>query len=160
MYWTTAGGSIRRAGMDGSNQIMIADTGVRELRGITIDFQSSRLLWVSANGKKIQPSSMNGGSVQTILSLPGGSWPIGIGIFGDRIYWTDHNSNFLKSCTKSGQDVQILHSGGGSPRHLAIIPALHPPTARIKDCENLSCTKVCVLSPTSSGCLAQSVPIF
>ena len=157
MYWTTSAGSIVRAGMDGSNRTTIAsytDSSLNELRGITIDFQSSRLLWVSANGNKIQSSNMNGGGVETILSLPSGSWPIGIGIFGDRIYWTNHNTKTVKSCTKTGQDVKTLYTGASNPMHLAIVPELYPPTVRTNDCEKLSCTKVCVLTPTSSRCLA------
>ena len=156
MFWTTSAGSIVRAGMDGSNRVSIAahtSPSVKELRGIAIDFQSSRLFWVSANGEKIQSSNMDGGDVQTILTVPSGSWPVGIGIFGDRIYWTGHNSKMVKSCTKTGQDVQTLYTGTGSPLHLAIVPEIYPPTVRTNDCEKLSCSKVCVLTPTSSRCL-------
>ena len=142
--------------MDGSDRTTIATytgSSVNELRGIAIDFQSSRLFWVSANGDKIQSSSMNGGGVETILSLPSGSWPVGIGIFGDRIYWTNNNDNTVKSCTKTGQDVQNLYTGVSSPIHLAIVPELYPPTVRISDCGKRSCIKVCVLTPTSCRCV-------
>ena len=157
MFWTTSGGSIVRAGMDGSDRVTIAtypSSSANELRGITIDFQNSRLCWVSANGNKIQSSNADGGSVETILSLPSGSWPIGIGIFGDRIYWTTHGNYMVKSCTKTGQDVQTLYTGSSSLFHLAIVPELYPPAVRTNHCEKLSCTGVCVLTPTSSRCVS------
>ena len=156
MFWTKSAGSIVRAGMDGSNRSTITTytgSSVKELRGITIDFQSSRLFWVSANADKIQSSSMDGGSVETILSLTRGSWPIGVGLFGDRIYWANNGNNIVQSCTKSGQDVRTLYTGTSSLLHLAIVPELYPPTSRTNDCDKMSCTKVCVLTPTSSRCV-------
>ena len=116
MFWTTDYGFIDRAGMDGSNRTVIAvhiPRVERELRGITIDYQSSRLVWVSASGDRIESSNMDGGDDHTILSLRSESWPVGVGIFGDRIYWTNLKSKTVQSSTKTGRYVHTLYTGGG-----------------------------------------------
>lgn len=156
MYWT-AEGSIFRAGMDGSDRKILTTiplSGRRALRGITIDFQTSRLLWACADGDKVQSSNMDGGDIQTIITVPSNSWPFGIGMFADRIYWTNYNLKTLSSCTRTGEDYRILYTGTiSSPFHLAMVPALDPPKTRGNPCERQNCTGVCVLTPTASRCL-------
>ena len=146
MYFTSKShnGSVNRAGMDGSHQVPLV-TGLNSPNRITIHFQNSRLYWTCGEDE-IQSSSMQGTDVQTVVRHPGGSHTWGIGVSSDRIYWTDFTTMKIGSCTKTGQDVQILHTGTCHLGSLAIVPRWNLPTNRTNHCKNRACSKVCVLT--------------
>ena len=69
MYWTYFGGGIiRRAEMDGSGSAIFL-SGLGNPRGITIDFDSSKLYWVEKADGKIQSSDFEGKEIRTVLTL-------------------------------------------------------------------------------------------
>ena len=158
MFWTEGSvrGSISRAWMDGSNPVRLA-TGLHEPRGITIDFQSSRLYWTCVGDDKVQSSNMHGTNIQTVIQRPQrptSSRPYGIALLGGRIYWTNNITKKLESQTVSGRDPRLLHTGVNPLWHLTIVPRLGLPTNRTNHCENQSCPNVCVLTPTSFKCVS------
>ena len=155
MFWTSYGtqGTLSRAWMDGSNAAVLK-TGLSMPLGIAIDFQDSCLYWAEYASNKLQSSDFHGQNVKTILELPDGSNPVGIGVLGRRIYWTEMGKKRLQSSTKSGKDIRLLHEGTDWLHRLAVVPRSDVPMSGNNDCENRNCSKVCVLTPTSYRCLS------
>lgn len=89
MFWTDRK-AIRKAGMDGSNPIIIVSTNLITPYGITVDVPNSRLYWVDADKEIIETARLDGSDRRTISSS---LYPIGIDVFGDTVYWTDWSDN-------------------------------------------------------------------
>ena len=141
--------------MDGSSPTELV-TGLNGPYGITIDFKESRLYWVTGASGKVQSSDMHGQDIKTILQSQSNAWPRGVGLLGSRIYWTsfeDEGGQF-ESSDKSGKDIKLLHNDTNAHYHIAPVPRLDLPTSRTNHCENQSCSKVCVLTPTSYKCVS------
>ena len=156
MYFTTysSPGSIKRAAMDGSAPSELV-SGLNNPAGITIDFQNSRLYWTCAGDAKIESSDMQGRDIQSTLQRPSNSFTFGIGLTTDRLYWTDHQGNKIGSSTKTGQDTRDLYPGASGLNHVSVVPrSNHPSRNRTNHCENKACSKVCVLTRTSSRCMS------
>ena len=136
--------------MDGSNHSRIVPNLIKPF-GLTIDFQNSRLYWRDAS--ILKSSDMHGGDIKTVVQRPGNYGPKGIGLLAGRIYWTGHGQT-LESCTMTGDDVRILHTGSGIFLQLAVVPRPDlPGTKRANHCENQCGDKVCVLTTASYKCL-------
>ena len=159
MFWTSSvhenNCSIWRSWMDGTNSTQLV-TGLNGPRGITIDFHHSRrLYWVSFHDRRVESSDMEGQDFKTILQLSAVSDPIGVGVLGGRLYWTTSSQRTLESSTVSGKDVQLLHNDTSQLFYMTVVPRPdYLPQNRQNHCENQSCTKVCVLTPTSYRCLS------
>ena len=162
MYWTTPSsgdffsgdGSISRAGMDGSSVSVIV-TRLNEPKGIAIDFQSSRLYWTVPLDSEVQSSDMEGKDIRAVIRFPSNSYTFGIALFGKRIYVTHRLSRTLESFTMAGQDIQVLHTD--TERNLLFNLAIVSPRPDLRRnrtnlCESHGCSKVCVLTGTSSRC--------
>ena len=152
MYFTISStiGSIKKAGMDGSNSVQIV-TGLETPIGITIDFENSRLYWMVV--EKMQSSNMQGKDIRTIIQFPTRTNTWGVAMLHGRIYSTSWTSRTFSRCTETGQDLRLLYNGTENTYGVAVIPRLNLPTNRMNDCADQNCPGVCVLSPTSSTCL-------
>ena len=155
MFWTFYGrsGSLWRSWMDGSNANAIV-TGLDLPLGITIDFQDSCLYWVTRGDDKVWSSDMQGQKARPILQRSGYPNLVGIGVLGQRIYWTEMYTANLQSSTKAGSNIRLLHTGTSGFHRLAIIPRPDLPANGTNRCENRHCSGVCVLVPNSFRCLA------
>ena len=92
MYWTDWGepAKIERASMDGSDRIVLHDTGLTWPYGLTIDYELQRLYWADAFYDRIEYSSVDGIGREILLTFDSDYHnPFGITISGDQIYWTD-----------------------------------------------------------------------
>ena len=139
--------------MDGTKPRKIV-SALNHPSGITIDFQDSRLYWTTAYSNRVQSSDMDGNDVETIVQLPKGSRPRGIGYLGGRIYWTCSETQKIQRSTESGDSLRVLHTDTDILYHMVIAPRPDLPRNRTNHCKNRSCTEVCVLTPTSSRCLS------
>ena len=108
----------------------------------------------------MQSSDLQGHDVNTVVRLPHDSLPVGIGLLGSRIYWTNLRAKTLESSSKSGQYIQLLHNETSTDsasylHRLAVVPRPDIPIRRrTNSCENQKCAKVCVLTPSSYSCLS------
>ena len=159
MFWTTwdSNGTLNRAGMDGANPVILT-TGLSFSEGITIDFHKSRLYWTCGGfgqDNKIESSDMDGTDMKTVLELPEDSWPWGIILFEDRIFWTNYITRKLENGAKTGQDIRLLHSANKGLHQLVVLPRPNISTNRKNHCENQDCSnRVCVLTPASFKCVS------
>ena len=154
MYWSkidnSTGGSIVKAGMDGSESEPIRFvTGLGEPCGITLDFAGSRLYWADLKAKKIQSSNLDGKELKTVAEVP--LSPYGIALLDGRIYWSYWDSKIVQSCSKSGE-IRKIYEGTVSSRDITV-PVWNLPKNRTNDCDHQNCSRICVLSPVSFKCL-------
>ena len=153
MYWTRYdAGTVGRAGMDGSSPTTLT-TGLRTPEALTVDYALRRLFWAEQISNKIQSSDLDGRNLRTVVELPSGSYPFGMALWNERIYFGGGGDFKLQRSSKAGQDIQTLYTETDFIRHIAIVPALDQPTVRMNHCEGRNCTKLCVLTPTSYHCL-------
>ena len=145
-------GSIYRAGMDVSSPSSLV-TGLSRPYHIAIDFQNSRLYWTCEGDSTVQSSTMDGAEIRTIAKRSSASKTFGIGLSRGNLYWTNYGTRTLESSTMTGQDIQILHASESNLRRLTVVPRLDLPRNRSNDCAGLTCSKICVLSPSSFNCL-------
>ena len=140
--------------MDGSNPKNLVSAGSGFPWGITIDFKTSRLLWTDYNAEIIDGSNLEGGDRRTVLALSQGTYPSGIAVGNDKIYWGGL-SRKVQSCTMDGNNVTTLHTDTKVITGMTLIPDLNRPQQqhRANHCAGHSCSKVCVLTSTSSRCL-------
>ena len=110
--------------------------------GITkLDFQNSRLYWTCAGSHKVISSGMDGQDIQMVIHCATHWGAHGIGVSGDRVYWTNFQTNMLESGTKSGEDVNILHGGTGRLYGLTVAPSRGKRVGnRTNHCENRACS--------------------
>ena len=151
-YGTDATGSIKWAGMDGSNPTRL----VNELRfpyGITIDLKTSKLFWTDYWQDKIESSNLEGGDRQTVVQLPADVYPIGTAVANGRIYWAEYGSKKLQSSTTDGNDLVTLYSETHGILGITLVSDLNLPHSRTNHCAEHSWAKVCVITPIASRCL-------
>ena len=154
MYWTQfSAGSPHKAGMDGSSPATLV-SGLGKSVGLTLDFASGRLYWAEWGTNMIRTSDMDGTGLQTAVQLPSGSQPLGIALSSDRIYFGNFGDNKLQSSTRDGRDIQALYTETTDIHHVIIMSAWNQPTNRTNHCKGQSCSKLCVLNPTSYSCMA------
>ena len=158
MYWAShGGGSIDKAGMDGSNSVKIVP-GLARPCGIVCDLSSRRLFWADENTKKIQSSNMEGNDVRTIFTLTTG--PFGLALYEGALYWGHYWQKTVQRGVKTGgtaSDIQTIHTASGNIRHLTtVVPVWDLPTGNLTNhCEGHVCPKICVLAPNDAfRCLA------
>ena len=148
MYYTTdEDNSIRRAGLDGSNPVTIISGEAGDYWDIATDFNSSTLFWTARSAHTIESSDLNGGNRRTIVRLPANSYPRGIALANDRIYWAHSgDEKKLQSGTIHGNDVITLLTDTKTIHALTLVPDLSLPQDRTNHCARNSCLKVCVLT--------------
>ena len=110
MFWTDWGEhpKIERAELDGSNRVVIVDTAVKWPNGLVIDQREQKIYWVDTTLDKIEVMDMDGHHRKVLLDSGLGG-VFGIGVLGDRIYWTDWEQSSLESANKhSGKERNLL----------------------------------------------------
>ena len=151
MYWTSLAGRIMKADIDGLNSVQVVG-GQLDPKGIAVDHDVSRLFWAVNSLHRIQSSNLAGGDVRTIVQLPGKSWPWGVAIHGNKLYWGNFGPESLQSSTKTGENVRTIYTGKSGPMHLTLTTTSLNRT-RVNHCDEDSCSSLCVLTSTASRCL-------
>ncbi len=97
MFWATYGSVIKKADMDGSNLMTIVSTGLYFPHGITVDEASSRIYWTDSTNNLIETARYDGSGRHKIASS---NFPVEIGVFGDKVYWTDWSDGDINVMTQ------------------------------------------------------------
>ena len=80
------------------------------------DYISKRIYWIDAKLHKIGTTAMDGSDRKFVVVNPSEiSRPFSISVFEDSLYWTDWNTNSIKSVNKkTGRSLQTLSLGSYS----------------------------------------------
>jgi hypothetical protein len=112
MFWTDWGvdAHIGCSFMDGSGEkVLVSD--VKWPNGLTIDWPSRRLYWVDGFKHTIESVTIEGKDRRQILTDEI-QHPYSVAVFEDRIFWSDWETESLRSCNKfNGKNVQTFLSG-------------------------------------------------
>jgi hypothetical protein len=118
VYWTTFGGNLGRANLDGS----VADTGWISSNGAPtgIAVDSSYVYWTRYNGDAVARANIDGTS-------PGDSWitgaagPNGLAVNGTYVYWANTDTNEIGRANLDGSSPnQSWITAGSDPTGIAI----------------------------------------
>ena len=110
MYWSDWGepAKIERASMDGSDRVVLHNTGLTWPNGLAIDYQLQRLYWADAFTDRIEYSSIDGTGREILLTVASGlHHPFAITISGDQVFWTDW-ANFSVYTAHKQSPISIL----------------------------------------------------
>ncbi|XP_029103120.1 low-density lipoprotein receptor-related protein 1B-like isoform X3 [Scleropages formosus] len=141
---------IGRAGMDGSNHVVIVDKEIYSPTALTIDFTNKRLYWADENHILFvnmdgsQRHKVANGEVRSVMGLT---------LFEDYIYWTDGKSKSLNRAHKtSGDKREELLSSWQAITGVKVYHPFRQPDVPKHQCQvtNGGCSHLCLLSPGSS----------
>ena len=108
MYWTDWGKhpKIERAGLDGSQRVILVNTSVVWPNGITIDYRNKQIYWADAKLDKIEVMNLDGSNRRSVLNdkLP---HVFGFTVLGDRLFWTDWQRRAIESFNKETVSERI-----------------------------------------------------
>ena len=152
MYFTTYAGYIQAADMDGYNNYKLV-CDLMYPTGIAVHFNQhpSKLFWVEYKGDVLRSCDLDGTNVQTVLQLPSGSYPWGLTILKDRLYWGQYWAYSIHSSSENGGDIRLLHTGNHKVKHFTAA-APNPNRTRENHCEGKRCSGISVLTRSSCSC--------
>lgn len=131
------------AEMDGSAAVKVI-SGLQRPFGIIIDYGASRMFWSEHTGNKICSSNLDGTDIRNIVTLPPESYPWGIALHNDQIYWGNYGSKSLQRSFKSGQFMRTIYTGSSKIQQLTT-NSRNFPTTRRNHCKDQQCPNICVL---------------
>ncbi|XP_064621672.1 nidogen-1-like isoform X2 [Lineus longissimus] len=154
VYWTDwnrEAPKIESVNMDGTDRKVVIQQDLGLPNGLTLDHERRKLCWGDAGTQKIECSNLDGSLRQTVYNLA--SYPFGITVYGDSLYWTDWDI----------QSIQNINVRGGSLGEPLKLPVggngrLYGVTAVRKNCprgtnacalQNGGCRFLCL--PTPNG---------
>lgn len=112
LFWSDWGLSahIGAAFMDGTKEQILVDQ-VTWPNGLTVDWPSRRIYWVDAWDRTIESVKINGDDRRVILTDQV-NHPYSIAVLGNRIYWSDWETESIRSCDKfNGKNLELIVSG-------------------------------------------------
>ncbi|KAH8303762.1 hypothetical protein KR018_001535, partial [Drosophila ironensis] len=105
LYWTNSNithPSVERIDLDGTNRVVIADSGIDMPRGIVVDQLSDRLFWIDdLKGVffAVMSSNLDGSDRQVVLKDKHHE-PQNLAVTNDAIFWTDRTTKSVWSQPK------------------------------------------------------------
>ncbi|KAG9261064.1 low-density lipoprotein receptor-related protein 1B-like [Astyanax mexicanus] len=118
LIWTEWGQTprISRARLDGSEQMVLANSGISWPSGISIDYQENKLYWCDARMDKIERISLESGAEREIVLSAGGADMFSVAVFGSYLYWSDRNyanGSIRRSSKNDASNAVMVRSGLG-----------------------------------------------
>ncbi|XP_072376430.1 low-density lipoprotein receptor-related protein 4 [Diabrotica undecimpunctata] len=152
MFWSDWGekGKIEVAGMDGSNRKTLISDNLNWPNGLAIDRPENRLYWNDGKLHTIESSSLDGKDRKKILTEV--SYPYGLVVVGNHIYWTDWQTKSLHRAEKiTGNDKTIIRDKLGG---LMDVRSVQSDNIAENACGNNNggCSHLCLRNPVSYTC--------
>ncbi|XP_060763950.1 very low-density lipoprotein receptor [Neoarius graeffei] len=161
MFWSEVGdeAQIRRAGMDGSNRLVLVHGSLHWPVGLAVDLLQNRLYWTDKKLRCIGSATLDGSDVK-ILQLTELLSPFSLSVFGDSLYWSDKRRGTIQRAQKvTGKQQLVLLKQLSQPLGLkgsttwssnGVIHALLQPGVE-NPCASKRCSHMCVLAPGLSA---------
>ncbi|XP_042311579.1 low-density lipoprotein receptor-related protein 2-like isoform X2 [Sceloporus undulatus] len=148
MYWVNRGAKgrtvIEAAGMDGSDRHIFAILMTEEPVGLTLDYITSRLYWISEYKESIETIKTDGTGRYTFPEmLLKNQDPLGFGVFENWFFWADKDHLVYSSYTSPRVSVLLNHSVSA----LTVLHELQQPQSNTAVCVPGSCSHICLPSP-------------
>ena len=125
---------------NGSDRGILASSDLSLPNMLAIDFKSNDLCWTDAGLHRIECSSL-GDRSRRVVYTPA-SYPFGLAIQGDLLFWTDWQSNSVERVSlRGGQAVSLRIPVGGNGRvyDIVTVPKECPDVRNACSSENGGC---------------------
>ncbi|KAH0628505.1 hypothetical protein JD844_009788, partial [Phrynosoma platyrhinos] len=134
MYWVNRGEKgrmvIEAAGMDGSDRHMLAVLMTEEPVGLTLDYITSRLYWISEYKESIETIKTDGTGRYTFPEmLLKNQDPLGLAVFENWFFWADKEHLVYSSHSSPRVSVLLNHSVSA----LTVLHELQQPQSNYDD---------------------------
>jgi len=156
MFWSDWGNvpKIEKAGMDGTERVVLATDNVMWPNGISIDLVAERLYWVDAK-LHIIASVMLDGSGSFIITEQSSSLnhPFSVSVLEDWVYWTEwiqNGSSIFRANKFNGTDIEKLVEAKmhHKPMSLQVYHSQRQPLSpNLCQERAMTCSHICVPSP-------------
>lgn len=112
LFWTDWGNNshIGVSFMDGTGAKVLVDR-VSWPNGLALDWANRRIYWIDALSHTIESVKINGDDRRVILE---GVFkhPFALDVFGDKLYWSDHDTKSIEYCDKfTGKNHDVMVQG-------------------------------------------------
>uniref|UniRef100_A0A674BVS5 LDL receptor related protein 1 n=1 Tax=Salmo trutta TaxID=8032 RepID=A0A674BVS5_SALTR len=157
LYWTD-GDNISVANMDGSNHTTLF-TNQRSPIGLSVDYDSEQLYWVSSGNGTISRCKLDGSGLEVLDRMKPGKLikASALAIMGDKLWWADQGTDQIGTCDKSdGGNWKVLRNNTSPMTHMKIYNESMQTSTGINLCSNKNgdCSQLCLpTSPSTRACM-------
>ncbi|XP_043269103.1 low-density lipoprotein receptor-related protein 4 isoform X2 [Venturia canescens] len=158
IYWSDWGlnARIERANMDGEERETIIADNLVWPNGLAIDYEEKRLYWTDAKRKVIESSDLDGENRKIVIK--NASYPYGLTVMGEYIYWSDwHSQGLVRANKTSGLVLGVVSSKLDG---VLDVRSVNIENARLSDnvCgkNNGGCSHLCLRNPRGFSCACPS----
>uniref|UniRef100_A0A3Q3Q2V2 EGF-like domain-containing protein n=1 Tax=Monopterus albus TaxID=43700 RepID=A0A3Q3Q2V2_MONAL len=148
MFWTEIGNivKIERAGMDGSERMVVVNSSLGWPGDVTVDPISDRVYWTDERLRAIGSATLDGDDIH-ILQMEETTNPFSLAILSDLLYWSDAKKRVVRAAHKiTGKSHKVLLKRPRQPFGVKIIHPLLQMSIE-SPCEKMGCSHMCVLAP-------------
>ncbi|XP_039201140.1 low-density lipoprotein receptor-related protein 2-like [Crotalus tigris] len=151
MYWVNCGEKgrtvIEAAGMDGSDRHVLVVLIAEEPVGLTLDYITGRLYWISLYKKSIETVKVDGSGRYTFPdTMLKKQDPLGLSVFENLFFWS--TATHLHFASRSAPGVDILLNASISS--FTVVHELQQSLNNTNACLPGVCSHICLLSPIHS----------
>ncbi|XP_025032097.1 prolow-density lipoprotein receptor-related protein 1-like, partial [Python bivittatus] len=148
MYWVNRGEKdrtvIEAAGMDGSDRHVLVVLITEEPVGLTLDYITGRLYWISVYKKSIETVKIDGSGRYTFPDIIlKNQDPLGLAVFENLFFWS--NATHLLYASRNSPGVGILLKASVSS--FTVLHELQQSQNNTNACAPGVCSHICLLSP-------------
>ncbi|MCJ8744680.1 hypothetical protein PDJAM_G00121580 [Pangasius djambal] len=154
MYWTD-GDNISMANMDGTNHTVLF-SNQRGPVGLSLDFDDSRLYWLSSGNGTISRCRLDGTGLEVLEGVKGKlNKPSALAIMGDKLWWADQGTDQIGTCDKSdGGNWKVLRNSTAPMMHMKIYNETVQTGSNLCSNYNGDCSQLCLpTSLTTRACM-------
>lgn len=155
LYWTYGerNPKILRSLLDGSNQTIIVDNGLRNPSSLAVDVMTGDLYWTDAIMDTIQAVSSSGGNRRIVYgNLP---FPDSVSVFGSYLFWIDRRLSLIVRASKNASSPIWLQGSVRkqvlSVNYITVYDNSTQPQDSTNPCvmNNGGCAQLCFALPSS-----------
>ncbi|KAM3936795.1 low-density lipoprotein receptor-related protein 2-like [Leptodactylus fuscus] len=149
MYWVNYGKNgnttLEMAGMDGSDRHVLSYVPMEQPMGLTLDYITSRLYWISEYKESIETIKTDGSGRFTFADiLQNNQNVLGMSVFEGWFFLADENS--LLSLSRNNPSERRLLLNTSNISAFTVLHELQQPIGK-GPCSSGTCSHICLLSP-------------
>ncbi|KAM4706690.1 low-density lipoprotein receptor-related protein 2-like [Discoglossus pictus] len=150
MYWINYGQNgnttIEAAGMDGSDLHILALVPMEQPVGLTLDYSTSRLYWISDYKESVETIKVDGSGRFTFLDvLQKDQTSLGLAVFEGWWFLADEQS--LISVSRKNPVKREILFNTSQISAFTVLHELQQPPNPLSPCSPKTCSHICMLSP-------------
>ncbi|XP_069092979.1 low-density lipoprotein receptor-related protein 2-like [Pleurodeles waltl] len=149
MFWINYGRkentAIEVAGMDGSDRRVLASVPMEQPVGLTLDYITGRLYWISEYKESIETINLDGrGRLSFPEILKKDQHPVGLAVFEGWFFWA-YESQLLFAPRNNLEEMEVLLNSSVSA--FTVLHELQQPRSTPSPCVAGVCSHLCLMSP-------------